>query len=108
MTNSAPYEAEKPENQDDVLLNIEKKHHKFLTKYYRNYKKLNNKFKVGDIVCKKLPKDPFHKEAEDLFSPEQYRIASIIPSGPMVGYKLQKLGSNVTIHGSWSLTQLLK
>ncbi len=107
-TNFTPYEAEKPENQDDVLLNIEKKHHKFLAKYYRNYERLNNKFKVGDIVHKKLPKDPFHKEAEDLFSPEQYRVASIVPSGPMVRYKLQQQGSNVIIPDSWSLSQLLK
>ncbi len=107
-TNFTPYEAEKPENQDVVLLNVEKKRHKFLAKYYRDYERLNNKFKVGDIVRKKLPKDPFRKEAEDLFSPEQYRVAAIVPSGPMVGYKLQQLGSNVIIPGSWSPSQLLK
>ncbi len=107
-TKFTPIEAEKPHNQAQVLLNIEKEQHKFLAQYYQDFDRLNKKFSVSDLVRKILRKDPFLKESQDLFSPELHRIANIIPSRPLHGYKLQDLSSGVIIPGSWTHNQLLK
>ncbi len=108
ITKFTPNQAEREENQDSVLLNIEKRQHQILAKNYHHYDRINEQFKVNDIVRTKLPRDPFAKEAENLFSTELYRIANIVQSGPSKSYKLEDTTSNVIIPGSWLAYQLLK
>ncbi len=108
VTKFTPNQAAREENQDSVLLNIEKRQHQILADHYREYDRINSQFKVGDVVRTRLPRDPFRKESENLFSNELYRIATIVPSDPTRGYKLEDMISNAIIPGSWLLHQLLK
>ncbi len=108
VTKIPPDLAADPENQALVVNNIENARNKILDRNYEKYHNLNNKFAIGDLVRRKLPKPPFTKESEDLFSDQIYRIDRFVHTGPIRGNRLQDLNSGVLLPGSYTPDQLLK
>ena len=95
------------ENVDHVRHQLQLREEHYLSRYLREFQKLNNIFKIGDLVRYKLPKPVFAKETDDYFSEEVYRISKIKPSTPMRGYQLSDLNSDFIQPGTFTADQLM-
>jgi len=106
-TGFSPLEAEQPENFSSVYLSIEKKRYDQKEKYLKEYQRLNNTFKVNELVRRRLPKLPFSKEATERFSAEIYRISSIKLTEPLYSYELSELESDIALPGTYTVFDLI-
>lgn len=97
----SPQKAEKSENRDKLLENV--------NEYYKKAAGPRKKprFKVGDLVRISAFKSPFHKGYELTFKPQLYRISEVNTKMPVPMYRLKfadKEGKPEA--GSWYESQL--
>lgn len=108
LASLTPMEAGLSENLGKVIRFRVDSRGKLEEKYFDQFEKMNERFKVGQLVRFKVQKPMMAKESEDLFSDEIYKIIEKDDSSPISAYKLQALSDGFILKGNFLPESLIE
>lgn len=99
-----PAEAELDDNRDKVLETLNKRYEKAV----KDGINTQVKYKPGDMVRLQIYEPIFRRGHKETFTPEIFKIQSVIKSLPIVQYKVETFNGNETIEGRFYNSELQK